>query len=64
MRHVVGIIRTMSKKYRMDATCPMVMKGSSTGCPPIHVRVSKSATRIQNKNWLRGRNIMVCCLLG
>lgn len=63
-RHVTGMIKTIREKYRMDAICPMLMKGFSTGCPPIHVRVSKSATRTQNKSWLRGRNIMVCCLLG
>lgn len=50
MKHVVGIIKIIREKYSMDAICPMLMKGSSTGCPPIHVRVSKSATRIQNKN--------------
>ncbi len=35
----------------------MRINGVSTGCPPIHVSVIKSATRIQNKHWLRGRNV-------
>lgn len=46
----------------MDATCPIIIKGYSTGCPPIQVSVNRSATRIQNKHWLSGRNIMLRCL--
>lgn len=49
-------------KYIMDAICPMMMKGCSTGWPPIHVRVNRSATRIQNKHWLIGRKIILRCL--
>ena len=49
----------MMRKYRIDASCPMVMKGYSTGWPPIHVSVSRSATKIQNRHWLNGRNIML-----
>lgn len=40
----------------------MVIKGYSTGWPPIHVRVRRSATRSQNRHWLRGRNIIPRCL--
>ena len=50
------------RKYRTDASCPMIIKGYSTGCPPIHVNVSRSATKIQNRHWLNGRNIMLHCL--
>ena len=37
-------------KYSRDATCPMMMKGCSTGMPPIQVRMATSATRAQNKS--------------
>lgn len=40
----------------------MMMKGCSTGCPPIQVSVSRSATRSQNRNWLMGRKAMLRCL--
>lgn len=63
MRRAIGIIKVMREKYRMDAICPIIIKGFSTGCPPIHVRVNRSATRIQNRSWLKGRNVMVCCLV-
>lgn len=46
----------------MDATCPIVMNGCSTGWPPIHVSVRRSAMRIQKRAWLIGRNIMLHCL--
>lgn len=58
----VGISTRMRRKYRTDASCPMVIYGCSTGCPPIHVSVSRSATRAQNRHWLSGRNIMLRCL--
>lgn len=45
----------------MDASCPMMVNGYSTGWLPIHVSVRKSAIRIQNRSWLRGRNIMLRC---
>lgn len=38
------------RKYIIDAIWPIVMKGYSTGWPPIHVSVNRSATRIQNKH--------------
>ena len=58
----VGISTRMRRKYMIDASCPMMMNGCSTRCPPIHVSVSRSATKIQNRHWLSGRNIMLRCL--
>lgn len=46
----IGIRTRISRKYMIDANCPIIMYGCSTGCPPIHVSVSKSATRIQNRH--------------
>lgn len=48
-------------KYRIEASWPIVMKGCSTGCPPIHVSVSRSAARSQKRHWLMGRNIIPRC---
>lgn len=36
--------------------------GCSTGCPPIQVRVRRSAASSQNRHWLRGRKVMLRCL--
>lgn len=52
-----GIRTRMIRKYRIEASWPIIINGCSTGCPPIHVRVKRSATRIQNRHWLIGRNI-------
>lgn len=38
-----------------------MMNGCSTGIPPIHVRITTSATRIQNRVWVIGRNVRPCC---
>lgn len=38
-----------------------MIKGCSTGCPPIHVRISRSATSSQKRHWLSGRNIIPRC---
>ena len=57
-----GISTRISVKYRMDPSCPIIIYGCSTGWPPIHVSVSRSATRIQNRHWLIGRNIILRCL--
>lgn len=38
-----------------------MINGCSTGCPPIHVRVRKSAIRIQNKVWVIGRKVRLRC---
>lgn len=45
-----------------EATWPMIMKGCSTGMPPIQVRIITSATRVQNRNCVRGRNVSPRCL--
>lgn len=50
------------KKYKKEAICPMMMKGCSTGIPPIQVRITTSATRAQNRNCVTGRNVMLRCL--
>lgn len=39
----------------------MIMKGCSTGMPPIQVRIATSATRVQNRNCVRGRNVRLRC---
>ena len=46
----IGISTRMSRKYTIDASCPMMIYGCSTGCPPIHVSVSRSATKIQTRH--------------
>lgn len=46
----------------MEATCPMITNGCSTGIPPIQVRMATSATRVQNKNCVIGRNVRPRCL--
>lgn len=57
-----GIKIRVVKKYTMDATWPIVVRGWITGWLPIQVRVSRVVARSQNRNWLSGRNIMLCCL--
>lgn len=49
------------EKYRAEAIWPMMTKGCSTGIPPIQVRITTSATSVQNKNWDRGRKVSPCC---
>jgi hypothetical protein len=39
-----------------------MMNGCSTGMPPIQVRMSISATKAQNKNWVSGRKVNPRCL--
>ena len=46
MMLVIGINTRMIRKYKMEASWPMMMNGCSTGCPPIHVSVMRSATSI------------------
>ena len=61
--HPVRGFRTRKKrKYKMEAICPIMMNGCSTGIPPIQVRMATSATRAQNRNWERGRKVRPCCL--
>lgn len=62
MRLATGISTKIRRKYKIDASWPTVMYGCSTGWPPIHVRIRKSAIKVQNRSWLRGRNIMLRCL--
>lgn len=62
IREASGIRIRIVMKYIMDATWPMVMRGWVTGWLPIQVRVSKIEIRSQNRNWLSGRNIILCCL--
>jgi hypothetical protein len=52
----------MMRKCKMDAVWPIIIKGGSTGCRPIHVRLRRSAASAQNKHWLIGRNIRLRCL--
>lgn len=49
-------------KYRTDATWPMMMKGCSTGMPPIQVKMKTSAIRVQKRIWVMGRNVNPRCL--
>lgn len=62
MRPTNGINTMIIEKYRTDANCPIITYGYSTGCPPIHVRVKRSATSNQNRHWLIGRKVMLRCL--
>ena len=39
-----------------------MIKGCSTGSPPIHASVKRFITRIQNRHWLNGENVTLCCL--
>ena len=50
-----------SAKYSTDAICPIMMNGCSTGIPPIHVKIAISATKVQNRNWVIGRNVSPRC---
>lgn len=57
-----GIRNRKSEKYRTDAIWPIIIKGCSTGIPPIQVRIATSAIRTQNKNWVKGRKVRARCL--
>lgn len=39
----------------------MMMKGCSTGIPPIQVRIITSATRSQKRNCVMGRKVKLRC---
>lgn len=62
IREASGIKIRIVMKYIMDATWPIVVRGWTTGSLPIQVRVNRIVIRSQNRNWLSGRNIMLCCL--
>lgn len=38
-----------------------MINGCSTGWPPIHVRMRRSATRIQYRVWVIGRKVRLRC---
>ena len=59
---IVGSRTKRIVKYSIEAIWPIIIKGCSTGCPPIHVCVSRSAVNNQNRHWLRGGNIILRCL--
>lgn len=61
MRPARGNNTRNKRKYRAEAPWPIRMKGCSTGMPPIHVKMSMSATSVQNSSWLKGRNIKLRC---
>lgn len=61
IRPAIGMRTRIIVKYEIDATCPMIMNGCSTGWPPIHVRIIRLAARSQNRHWLIGRNIRLRC---
>lgn len=44
-----------------EASCPMMMNGCSTGWLPTHVRMSRLATKIQNRIWDKGRKVIDRC---
>lgn len=45
----------------MEASWPIIIKGCSTGWPPIHVRIIMSAISSQNSSWDSGRYARVRC---
>lgn len=58
----MGIRMRKMAKYSTEASCPMMINGCSTGIPPIHVRISTSAIKVQNRNCVRGRKVSPRCL--
>lgn len=46
----------------IGASWPMIINGYSTGCPPIQVSRSRSATRIQYIVCVNGLKIIAWCL--
>lgn len=50
------------EKYNTDATWPIIMKGFSTGIPPIQVRMATSAINVQKRNCEIGRKVKLRCL--
>lgn len=47
-----------NKKYRSEATWPMVVKGGSTGLVAVHVRIIKVVMRVQNAICAIGRKVI------
>lgn len=42
----------------MEASCPMMMNGCSTGWLPTQVRTSRLATKVQNRICEMGRKVI------
>ena len=45
------------RKYIVEVICPMIIKGSSTGCLPIQVSNINTVVSDQNSVWDAGRNV-------
>lgn len=58
----IGKAARKTRKYTIDASCPIRMYGGSTGIPPIQVRIIISATNVQNISWPKGRKVSPRCL--
>lgn len=46
----------------IEAIWPIIIKGCSTGCPPIHVKIIVFATSVQKRSCVMGRNVELRCL--
>lgn len=57
----MGMRRRKIKKYNVEAIWPMVTNGSSTGWPPIHVKIRVLAMKAQKKSLVIGRNMRLRC---
>ena len=44
-------------------SCPIIMNGSSTGRPPIQVKMIQDITNVQNISWFSGQNLIPSLLL-
>jgi hypothetical protein len=60
-RPEIGIKIRKTEKEIMECNWPIVMNGGSVGCPPVHVRMSRSATRIQYRDWVSGWDVRLRC---
>ena len=59
---VKGIKSKNSIKYKTEEIWPRIIKGSSTGCLPIHVRIINTEISIQKKDWEAGRKVLAWLL--
>lgn len=57
----IGIRIRNSEKYKIEAICPMITYGCSTGMPPIQVRMATSAISVQNRSCVKGRKVRLRC---
>lgn len=57
-----GIRTRKIRKYVVEAIWPMIIKGCSTGCPPIQVRIIMFEINNQNRICDGGRNMFPRCL--